>query len=78
MCIHFSCVRTKLSRRHGTKVHCIGESPTFIHRSKEKFIKVWWQDATLFVYFSKVKKENYAGALREKWALYRHEDLEIA
>jgi hypothetical protein len=49
-----------------------------MHRSKEKFLKVWWQDATLFVYFSKVKKENYAGALREKWALYRHEDLEIA
>jgi hypothetical protein len=66
MCIHFSCVRTKLSRRHGTKVHCIGESPTFIHRSKEKFLKVWWQDATLFVYFSKVKKRELRRGIERK------------
>jgi hypothetical protein len=55
MYFHFSCVRTKLFRKHGTKVHCIGESPTNIHRSKE----------------------NYSGSFREKWALYRYEDLEI-
>jgi hypothetical protein len=72
--IHFSCVRTKLSRRHGTKVHCIGE----IHRSKEKFLKVWWQDATLFVYFSKVKKRELCRGIEGKMAPYRHEDIEIA
>jgi hypothetical protein len=46
----FSCRYKELQKRSGAKLYM--RKGFLIFEEMRKYLKVWWQDATLFVYFS--------------------------